>query len=44
MNELMRCLNVFTHSPFQVRLRLLNMLCDTFNPKPQPGQDDNGQQ
>ncbi|WP_312228945.1 manganase accumulation protein MntS [Pseudescherichia sp.] len=38
MNELKRCLSVFTHSPFQVRLLLLNMLCDMFNGKPQ--QDD----
>ncbi|EOY5421474.1 manganase accumulation protein MntS [Cronobacter dublinensis] len=43
MNEVMRCMRVFTHSPFQVRLRLLNMLCDMFNSKSQPGQDDLGQ-
>ncbi|WP_313488247.1 manganase accumulation protein MntS [Pseudescherichia sp.] len=36
MNELKRCLSVFTHSPFQVRLLLLNMLCDMINGKPQP--------
>ncbi len=38
MNEFKRCMNVFTHSPFKVRLMLLNMLCDMFNNKPQ--QDD----
>lgn len=38
MNEFKRCINVFSHSPFQVRLRLLHMLCDIFNGKPQ--QDD----
>ena len=38
MNEFKRCMNVFTHSPFKVRLMLLNMLCDMFNAKPQ--QDD----
>ncbi|WP_010428936.1 manganase accumulation protein MntS [Enterobacter mori] len=38
MNEFNRCMNVFTHSPFKVRLMLLNMLCDMFNNKPQ--QDD----
>lgn len=31
MNEFKRCMNVFTHSPFKVRLMLLNMLCDMFN-------------
>lgn len=36
MNELKRCLSVFTHSPFQVRLMLLNMLCDWINGKPEP--------
>lgn len=35
MNEFKRCMNVFTHSPFTVRLLLLNMLCDIFNGKPQ---------
>lgn len=35
MNELKRCLNVFTHSPFKVRLMLIHMLCDIFNGKPQ---------
>ena len=39
MNEFKRCMNVFTHSPFKVRLMLLNMLCDMFNAKPR--QDDN---
>lgn len=42
MNEFKRCMNVFTHSPFKVRLMLLNMLlnmlCDMFNAKPH--QDD----
>ncbi|MCS5448704.1 manganase accumulation protein MntS [Enterobacter huaxiensis] len=38
MNEFKRCMNVFTHSPFQVRLKLLNMLCDMFTHKPH--QDD----
>ncbi|ATG00381.1 MULTISPECIES: manganase accumulation protein MntS [Gammaproteobacteria] len=35
MNEFKRCMNVFSHSPFKVRLMLLNMLCDIFNGKPQ---------
>lgn len=35
MKELKRCLRVFTHSPFRVRLMLLNMLCDLMNGKPQ---------
>ncbi|GAB79744.1 manganase accumulation protein MntS [Shimwellia blattae] len=35
MNELKRCLAVFTHSPFQVRLKLLTMICDLVNGKPQ---------
>jgi len=35
MNEFQRCMSVFTHSPFKVRLLLLNMLCDMFNGKPQ---------
>ena len=38
MNEFKRCMTVFTHSPFKVRLMLLNMLCDMFNNKPH--QDD----
>ncbi|BBV77483.1 MULTISPECIES: manganase accumulation protein MntS [Klebsiella] len=33
MNEFKRCLRVFTHSPFQVRLMLINMLCDMINGK-----------
>ncbi|MEN0612923.1 manganase accumulation protein MntS [Klebsiella indica] len=40
MNEFKRCLNVFTHSPFQVRLMLIGMLCDLFNgkaPQDKPG-------
>ncbi len=28
MNEFKRCISVFSHSPFKVRLMLLNMLCD----------------
>lgn len=39
MNEFRRCINVFSHSPFKVRLMLLNMLCDLIGGKPQ--QDDN---
>jgi hypothetical protein len=39
MNEFKRCMAVFTHSPFKVRLMLLNMLCDMFTHKSQ--QDDN---
>ncbi|MGX9740780.1 manganase accumulation protein MntS [Pseudocitrobacter corydidari] len=35
MNELKRCLRVFSHSPFKVRLMLVNMLCDMINSKPQ---------
>jgi hypothetical protein len=33
MNEFKRCMLVFTHSPFRVRLMLLNMLCDMVNGK-----------
>jgi len=33
MNEFKRCMKVFNHSPFKVRLMLLNMLCDMFNGK-----------
>ncbi|MDJ1654671.1 manganase accumulation protein MntS [Raoultella sp. Ech2A] len=33
MNELKRCLQVFTHSPFKVRLMLIGMLCDLLNGK-----------
>jgi hypothetical protein len=35
MNEFKRCLHVFSHSPFKVRLMLVNMLCDLINNKPQ---------
>ncbi len=28
MNEFKRCMRVFSHSPFKVRLMLLSMLCD----------------
>lgn len=35
MNELQRCLAVFKHSPFKVRLMLIDMLCDLFSEKPQ---------
>ena len=38
MNEFKRCMSVFTHSPFQVRLMLLNMLCDLVSGKPQQGE------
>ena len=38
MNEFKRCMSVFSHSPFKVRLLLLHMLCDMFSTKPQ--QDD----
>jgi hypothetical protein len=34
MNEFKRCMSVFSHSPFKVRLLLLNMLCDIINGKP----------
>lgn len=34
MNEFKRCLNVFTHSPFKVRLMLVGMLCDLINGNP----------
>ncbi|PIM85631.1 manganase accumulation protein MntS [Raoultella planticola] len=33
MNEFKRCLRVFTHSPFKVRLMLINMLCNMMNGK-----------
>ena len=39
MNEFKRCINVFTHSPFQVRLMLLNMICDWVSGKPQQAED-----
>ncbi|MDU4002889.1 manganase accumulation protein MntS [Pluralibacter gergoviae] len=35
MNELQRYLAVFKHSPFKVRLMLIDMLCDLFSEKPQ---------
>lgn len=35
MNELKRCLAVFKHSPFKVRLMLIDMLCNMFSEKPQ---------
>lgn len=35
MNEFKRCINVFTQSPFQVRLMLLSMICDWVSGKPQ---------
>ncbi|ECG8590855.1 manganase accumulation protein MntS [Salmonella enterica subsp. salamae] len=34
MNEFKRCLRVFSHSPFKVRLMLFSMLCDMINGKP----------
>ncbi|EMP4201339.1 manganase accumulation protein MntS [Klebsiella variicola] len=37
MNEFKRCLNVFSHSPFKVRLMLISMLCEMINGKPQQG-------
>ncbi|EGW1236368.1 manganase accumulation protein MntS [Salmonella enterica] len=33
MNEFKRCIRVFSHSPFKVRLMLLSMLCDMINGK-----------
>lgn len=33
MNEFKRCIRVFSHSPFKVRLMLLSMLCDMLNGK-----------
>lgn len=33
MNELKRCLRVFTKSPLKVKLMLLNMLCNMPNNK-----------
>ncbi|HCL5268272.1 TPA: manganase accumulation protein MntS [Salmonella enterica] len=35
MNEFKRCIRVFSHSPFKVRLILLSMLCDMINGKPE---------
>ena len=36
MNEFKRCMRVFSHSPFKVRLMLLSMLCDMVNNKNLP--------
>ncbi len=33
MNEVKRCLRVFTQSPLKVRLQLLSMLCSLMNTK-----------
>lgn len=30
MNEFKRCISVFSHSPFQVRLLLIDLVCDYF--------------
>ncbi|MGQ3661888.1 manganase accumulation protein MntS [Citrobacter braakii] len=35
MNEFKRCIRVFSHSPFKVRLMLISMLCDMINSKPE---------
>ncbi|EAT2151319.1 Mn(2+)-response protein MntS [Salmonella enterica subsp. enterica serovar Adelaide] len=35
MNEFKRCIRVFSHSPFKVRLMLLSMLCGMINGKPE---------
>ncbi|EBO5289919.1 manganase accumulation protein MntS [Salmonella enterica] len=35
MNEFKRCIRVFSHSPFKVRLMLLSMLSDMINGKPE---------
>ncbi len=35
MNEFKRCIRVFSHSHFKVRLMLLSMLCDMINGKPE---------
>lgn len=35
MNEFNGWLDVFSHSPFKVRLMLLGMLCEMINGKPQ---------
>ncbi|EAB9750333.1 manganase accumulation protein MntS [Salmonella enterica subsp. salamae] len=35
MNKFKRCIRVFSHSPFKVRLMLLSMLCDMLNGKPE---------
>ncbi len=38
MNEFKRCINVFSHSPFKVRLMLIGMLCEMINGKTAAGQ------
>lgn len=38
MNEFKRCISVFEHSPLQVRLQLLGMICNLLYRKPR--QDD----
>ena len=35
MNEFKRCIRVFSHSPFKVRLMLISMLSDMINSKPE---------
>ena len=35
MNEFKRCMRVFSHSPFKVRLMLIAMLSDMINGKPE---------
>ena len=35
MSEFKRCIRVFSHSPFKVRLMLISMLCDMINGKPE---------
>ncbi|MBJ9143118.1 manganase accumulation protein MntS [Citrobacter braakii] len=35
MNEFKRCIRVFSHSPFKVRLMLISMLCDMIISKPE---------
>ncbi|MDT7422716.1 manganase accumulation protein MntS [Citrobacter freundii] len=35
MNEFKRCIRVFSHSPFKVRLMLISMLCGMINSKPE---------
>ncbi len=39
MNEFKRCIAVFKHSPFKVRLMLIDMLCNMFSEKPQQEKD-----
>ncbi len=38
MNEFKRCLNVFTHTPFQVRMKLIAMIVDMVSSKSQNDQ------